>query len=109
MGCDFNFLFLELNNARIAKEKDQEAPIYGGIEVPQAVRSLLRNPPKMRVWLTINITQIMMEIEKGCVKRTWEEMGNEARGRKQATREELEKEVEDTKVYDSTTCTVNLH
>ena len=89
-------------------EEKKEIPTYGGVEVPEAAQKLLINQPKLVLWPKIDITQVMTEIEKGYVKRRWDEMSRQQREDQELDEENLEDELAQTRVYDSSTCTVDL-
>ena len=56
------------------EEKRRKVPKYGGIEIQEPTVKLLQNHPKLVLWPKLDMTNILTEVEKGCVKRRWAEM-----------------------------------
>ena len=54
------------------------------------------------------MTNIMTEVEKGCVKRRWGEMSKRQREEREMAEEVMEEETSSTRVYDSKECSVDL-
>ena len=54
--------------------KKRKVPIYGGVEVEESATKPLQNHPKLALWPKLDMTNIMTEVEKGCVKWSWAEM-----------------------------------
>ena len=95
---------IKITDAELAEveelEEQPEVAIFGGAVVPEAAKAALVLDPKLALHPKIDLKEVEMEVEKGIWKARWEHRNKQERGGGEATEEQEEQELEETRTYD---------